>query len=84
MHQVLNAFENFRAYFYERTRFQTLVSIITSMSGKQDQDIAIKTAGMVLVNTIIVSGIGREDLDFRMHIRLEFTTLGLDEMLEVC
>ncbi|KJE91529.1 DAAM1 protein [Capsaspora owczarzaki ATCC 30864] len=80
--QVLDAFEDFRAYFYERTRFQTLVNVITSVSGKQDQDIAIKTAGMVLVNTIVMSGVGREDLDFRMHIRMEFTSLGLDEMVE--
>lgn len=79
---VLRAFDEFRKNFHERLRFQTLVHEIGHESGKRDQDVAIKTAGMVLVNAIIFSGAGREDLDFRIHLRYEFITLGLVELID--
>ncbi|CAB3373121.1 Hypothetical predicted protein [Cloeon dipterum] len=72
---ILNAFNSFKTVLNEKTRFQTLMHYFMNESFQID----FLVACMQFVNIIVHSV---EDMNFRVHLQYEFTSLGLDQYLE--
>ncbi|XP_059473363.1 formin-like protein [Neocloeon triangulifer] len=72
---ILGAFNNFKNVLSEKKRFQTLMHYFMNESFYID----FMVACMQFVNIIVHSV---EDMNFRVHLQYEFTSLGLDQYLE--
>ncbi|GBP21100.1 Formin-like protein CG32138 [Eumeta japonica] len=76
-HQIiLSAFDNFKEVVGEPRRFHTLMEYFMNYDAFH---IEFMVACMQFVNIIVHSV---EDMNFRVHLQYEFTTLKLDEYLE--
>lgn len=73
---ILSAFDNFKVVCQEERRFQTLMNYFMKPS---DFNIDFMVACMQFVNIVVHSV---EDMNYRVHLQYEFTTLGLDEYLD--
>lgn len=73
---ILSAFDNFKEVCHESHRFQTLMGYFLNF---ESFHIEFMVACMQFVNIIVHSV---EDMNFRVHLQYEFTSLGLDDYLE--
>lgn len=73
---ILSAFNNFKEVCHEVRRFQTLMDYFLNY---EVFHIEFMVACMQFVNIIVHSV---EDMNFRVHLQYEFTSLGLDNYLE--
>lgn len=73
---ILQAFDNFKVMCHEERRFQTLMNYFMKPS---DFNIDFMVACMQFVNIVVHSV---EDMNYRVHLQYEFTTLDLDDYLE--
>uniref|UniRef100_A0A336LP78 CSON009963 protein n=1 Tax=Culicoides sonorensis TaxID=179676 RepID=A0A336LP78_CULSO len=73
---ILSAFDNFKIVCHEERRFQTLMNYFMKPT---DFNIDFMVACMQFVNIVVHSV---EDMNYRVHLQYEFTTLGLDDYLE--
>lgn len=73
---ILNAFDNFKDQCGERHRFETLMQHFVNY---ESFHIEFMVACMQFINIVVHSV---EDMNFRVHLQYEFTTLGLDVYLE--
>lgn len=75
--KVLSAMDHFQKFAVERTRFQSLMIDLTrSLEDRQDSA-NLQIAILSFINVIINYKAGEESLEFRMHLRHEFLTLGI-------
>lgn len=72
---ILSAFDNFKRVCDEHRRFQTLMDFFMNFA---DFHIDFLIACMQFVNIVVHSV---EDMNYRVHLQYEFTTLGLDDYL---
>lgn len=72
---ILSAFDNFKRVCDELRRFQTLMDYFMNFA---DFHIDFLIACMQFVNIVVHSV---EDMNYRVHLQYEFTTLGLDDYL---
>lgn len=73
---ILSAFDNFKAVCHESKRFQTLMEYFINY---EMFNIDFMVACMQFINIVVHSV---EDMNYRVHLQYEFTSLGLDEYLE--
>lgn len=73
---ILSAFDNFKVVCHEERRFETLM---TYFMKPNDFNIDFMVACMQFVNIVVHSV---EDMNYRVHLQYEFTTLSLDDYLE--
>ncbi|XP_063708357.1 formin-like protein [Culicoides brevitarsis] len=73
---ILQAFDNFKVVCHEERRFETLMKYFMKPT---DFNIDFMVACMQFVNIVVHSV---EDMNYRVHLQYEFTTLALDEYLE--
>merc|ERR1719277_2012027 len=73
---ILTAFDNFKQEMRETHRFQTLVNFFTN---PQEFQIDFMVACMQFINIVVHSV---EDMNFRVALQHEFTSLGLDDCLD--
>uniref|UniRef100_A0A8C8RW19 Formin like 3 n=1 Tax=Pelusios castaneus TaxID=367368 RepID=A0A8C8RW19_9SAUR len=72
---ILAAFDNFKEVCKEAHRFEKLMEYFRS----EDSSIDFMVASMQFINIVVHSV---EDMNFRVHLQYEFTTLGLEEFLQ--
>lgn len=73
---ILSAFDNFKSVCYEAKRFQTLMEYFINY---ELFNIDFMVACMQFINIVVHSV---EDMNYRVHLQYEFTSLGLDTYLE--
>ncbi|XP_050546800.1 formin-like protein [Daktulosphaira vitifoliae] len=73
---ILSAFDNFKEVCQEKKRFQTLMDYFINY---EVFHIEFMVACMQFINIIVHSV---EDMNFRVHLQYEFSTLGLDDYLD--
>lgn len=73
---ILSAFDNFKTVCHEAKRFQTLMEYFITY---EIFNIDFMVACMQFINIVVHSV---EDMNYRVHLQYEFTSLGLDEYLE--
>lgn len=73
---ILSAFDNFKSVCHEAKRFQTLMEYFINY---EIFNIDFMVACMQFINIVVHSV---EDMNYRVHLQYEFTSLGLDEYLE--
>lgn len=73
---ILSAFDNFKEVLQETKRFHTLMEFFMNY---ELFNIDFMVACMQFVNIVVHSV---EDMNFRVHLQYEFTSLGLDRYLE--
>lgn len=73
---ILSAFDNFKSTCQEAKRFQTLMDYFINY---ELFNIDFMVACMQFINIVVHSV---EDMNYRVHLQYEFTSLGLDEYLE--
>lgn len=73
---ILSSFDNFKEICQETKRFQTLMEYFMNYEAF-NKDFMV--ACMQFVNIVVHSV---EDMNYRVHLQYEFTSLGLDEYLE--
>lgn len=73
---ILSAFDNFKDVCHETKRFQTLMNYFMVF---ELFNIDFMVACMQFINIVVHSV---EDMNYRVHLQYEFTSLGLDEYLE--
>lgn len=73
---ILSAFDNFKSVCHESKRFQTLMEYFINY---EMFNIDFMVACMQFINIVVHSV---EDMNYRVHLQYEFTSLGLDEYLE--
>lgn len=73
---ILSSFDNFKTVCHEAKRFQTLMEYFTNF---EIFNIDFMVACMQFINIVVHSV---EDMNYRVHLQYEFTSLGLDEYLE--
>lgn len=73
---ILSAFDNFKSVCHEAKRFQTLMEYFINY---EMFNIDFMVACMQFINIVVHSV---EDMNYRVHLQYEFTSLGLDEYLE--
>lgn len=73
---ILSAFDNFKTVCHETKRFQTLMEYFINY---EMFNIDFMVACMQFINIVVHSV---EDMNYRVHLQYEFTSLGLDEYLE--
>ena len=75
---VLRAFDNFKDTYKEVYRFETLMNFFRKDSNEFDFNIDFMVACMQFINIIVHS---TQDMNYRVHLQVEFTRLGLDDYL---
>ena len=84
---VLQALTDFKDIAGETKRFETIVRDLILDRRRQyknellDRDLQL--ASLSLINALISGGYTKFDIEFRTHLRYEFTNLGILEILEV-
>lgn len=73
---ILAAFDNFKEVYHEKKRFSTLMNYFFNY---EMFNIDFLVACMQFVNIVVHSV---EDMNYRVHLQYEFTSLGLDVYLE--
>lgn len=73
---ILSAFDNFKSVCHEAKRFQTLMEYFINY---ELFNIDFMVACMQFINIVVHSV---EDMNYRVHLQYEFTSLGLDLYLE--
>lgn len=73
---ILSAFDNFKDVRHETKRFQTLMNYFMSF---EVFNIDFMVACMQFINIVVHSVV---DMNYRIHLQYEFTSLRLDEYLE--
>lgn len=73
---ILSSFDNFKTICHESKRFQTLMEYFINY---EMFNIDFMVACMQFINIVVHSV---EDMNYRVHLQYEFTSLGLDEYLE--
>jgi dishevelled associated activator of morphogenesis len=79
---VLAAFDALTDYLHERTRFQALMTDLMVERDSGTRSMAFRVAAMAFINAIICSGVGKDNVEFRVHLRNEFILLGLEELVD--
>ncbi|XP_057191523.1 formin-like protein 2 isoform X4 [Triplophysa rosa] len=72
---ILSAFDHFQEVCSEEQRFERLMEYFKN----EDNNIDFMVACMQFINIVVHSV---EDMNFRVHLQYDFTTLGLDEYLD--
>lgn len=80
--KVLTAMLNFQDFVSERARFQSIVNDLDRSTGAYRDDVNLKTAIMSFINAVLNYGPGKENLEFRLHLRYEFLILGIQPVID--
>uniref|UniRef100_S4RJ87 Dishevelled associated activator of morphogenesis 1b n=1 Tax=Petromyzon marinus TaxID=7757 RepID=S4RJ87_PETMA len=80
--RVLQAMLHYQKYAAERTRFQTLVNELDRSTGRYRDEVSLKTAIMSFINAVLNAGAGKDNMEFRVHLRYEFLMLGIQPVID--
>ncbi|KAM4540814.1 disheveled-associated activator of morphogenesis 1 [Fundulus diaphanus] len=80
--KVLESMLHYQTFASERTRFQNLMMDLDRSTGRNRDDVSLKTAIMFFVNAVLSQGAGETSLEFRIHLRYEFLMLGIQPIID--
>ncbi|KAG5456475.1 MAG: armadillo-type protein [Olpidium bornovanus] len=85
---VVQAMSDLVGCLGERARFETVINCLNlyggvrGWPGPNERTVEVQAACLSFLNSLIYGGPGGTSLEFRMHLRFEFTILGIESLLQ--